>query len=90
MVCTPQINHLGKLSLTKCVDSKIRDLGETFRTSWNRSFDYEPSEKMVNGGYTHEMHTKRKEEIASSEPWEYHTDLYFIWARRAQLTAGDA
>lgn len=64
-----------------CIDPKIRGLGETLRTSWNRSFDYEPSEKMVNAGYTREMHAKRKEEMASGVPWEYHTDLYFTWAQ---------
>ncbi|KZV65260.1 S-adenosyl-L-methionine-dependent methyltransferase [Peniophora sp. CONT] len=65
-------------------EPKIRGLGETLRTSWNRSFDYEPSEKLVNAGYTREMHAKRKEEMANGTPWEYHTDLYFTWAQREE------
>lgn len=39
---------------------------------------------MVNAGYTREMHAKRKEEMASGTAWEYHTDLYFTWAQRAE------
>ncbi|VDC02616.1 unnamed protein product [Peniophora sp. CBMAI 1063] len=64
-------------------DPKIRGLGETLRTSWNRSFSYEPSEEMIKLGYTLEMFEKRKEEMAGDEAWEYHTDLYFTWAQRA-------
>ena len=66
------------------LDPKIRGLGETIGTSWNRSFSYEPSEKMIEGGYTREMHAKRKEELASGVPWEYNVDLYFTWAQRAE------
>ena len=79
------------------IEPRIRGLAETLRTSWNRSFSYEPSPALVAAGYTHEMHARRKAEMmdagaaeggsggggdSAASRWEYHTDFYLLWARK--------
>ncbi|KAI0027130.1 S-adenosyl-L-methionine-dependent methyltransferase, partial [Vararia minispora EC-137] len=68
-------------------DPKIRGLGATIRTSFQRSFTYEPSPALVEAGYTSSMHALRKEEMegvdAEARQWTYSVDMYIVSAQKA-------
>ncbi|KAI0056542.1 S-adenosyl-L-methionine-dependent methyltransferase [Artomyces pyxidatus] len=62
-------------------DPKLGTLGQTFRTSLNRSFSREAIPALLAAGYTPEIQKGRAEEFDTVD-WEYSVELYFLWAKK--------